>query len=280
MPKTCDVPVELRDFNKIFERISYRHDSGTAFDDFLTIMMNFFNMNCQPLELKRYERRDIDAFNELLHEFLHVRKVASETRDWSDELGTFYEVLAGGCKRSSFGQFFTPVHLCTLSAKMTANSSCSGNFVNDPACGSGRMLVAFHIQSKGNYLFGEDLDPMCCKMAALNLMFHGCVGEVININSISRDSYRGGWRINPILYSSGIPCIQTITANESFSWCGFVSHQFKRRNTSEQGRSETGNTDRSSGDGSGIYAYKGRAERDEITVSKSGAQRHQCLMQY
>ena len=45
MPKTRDIPLELREFNKIFERISYRHDSYMVFDDYLDMYINYWSYN-------------------------------------------------------------------------------------------------------------------------------------------------------------------------------------------------------------------------------------------
>lgn len=45
-----------------------------------------------------------------------------------------------------------------------------GKKVNDPACGSGRMLLAVAKLSRSSLLYGADLDITCCKMALLNML--------------------------------------------------------------------------------------------------------------
>jgi type I restriction enzyme M protein len=91
-----------------------------------------------------------------------------------------------------------------------------GLTINDPACGSGRMLIAFHAKNPGNYVFGEDLDPMCCKMACINLMIHGCEGEIVNHNSLQPDDYIQGWSINADIRKSGLPSIRPLAKENSF----------------------------------------------------------------
>lgn len=219
MPKTTDVPHELREFNKLFELISRRWDYSRVFDDFLTITLNFFLLFPKKLEWPSYERQDLDRFNALFQEFLLVMKRGIHEHKWYDALGTYYQVLSSNSKKSCMGQFFTPESVCSMMAQMTPIEG-EGNFVNDPTCGSGRTLLAAHCLYPGNIFFGEDLDPMCCKMATINMLIHGVRGEVVNMDSLSRESFRAGWRVNRWLHLSGIPVIEEIGGAQSYMWSG------------------------------------------------------------
>lgn len=222
MPKTTEVPHELREFNKIFEMISRRWDYSRVFDDFLTITLNFFRPTPQKLEWPNYERQDLDRFNALFREFFLVMQKGIEQRKWYDALGIYYQVLSSQSKKSCMGQFFTPESVCDMMAKMNPIEG-TGKFVNDPSCGSARTLIATHVLYPGQFYFAEDLDTMCCKMAAINMLVHGVQGEVININSLSRSEYRGGWRINRWLHLTGVPLIEDMPASQSYVWSGYNS---------------------------------------------------------
>lgn len=223
MPKTTDVPHELRDFNNVFEMISRRWDYSRVFDDFLTITLNFFRPLPQKLERPNYERDDLDRFNELLRLFFVAMQGGIEKHGWYDALGIYYQVLSSRSKKSCMGQFFTPVALCDMTARMNITKGDTGKIVNDPACGSGRMLLASHVYNLGNFHFGEDLDPVCCKMTAINFVIHGVQGEVVNMNSLSRESYRFGFCINRWLQLTGVPLIEDMPASQSFVWAGYDS---------------------------------------------------------
>ncbi len=224
MPKPTEVPEELREFNKLFERLARRWDYSTVFDDFLSCAINYFNRRPETLQdiQRRYNDEERQMFGELIVELLKVTQSGIAKHGWYDAIGTFYEALASASKKSRLGQFFTPQPICDMMAQITPVEG-TRNKVNDPSCGSGRTLLATHAKFIGNYFFAEDLDQMCCKMAAINMMIHGCQGEVININSLSRKEYRRGYRINPLLQATGLPWIEDLPAARSFTWAGFDS---------------------------------------------------------
>ncbi len=234
MPKSCDVSPELRDFNSVFSRLTRVHDESTVFQDWLICMTNFFSALPKDINLSRYTLEERLVFPELMHSYLLIFQRQVADGGWYDGLGDFYMAVSSSSKHSAMGQFFTPVDICTMMAGLTEKTK-AGSFVNDPACGSGRCLIAHHMQNAGCFYFGEDLDSICCRMTALNMMLHGIRGEVININSLSRDDYRIGWRINPFLGSCGIPCIQEISASQSYSFSGYVSPVFRSAEVNSEG---------------------------------------------
>ncbi len=52
-------------------------------------------------------------------------------------------------------------------------------------------------------------------MTSVNMMTHGCVGEVVWHNSLDPSTYYGGWVINPTLNITGIPGIEIMSKEES-----------------------------------------------------------------
>ena len=69
--------------------------------------------------------------------------------------------------------------------------------ISDPACGSGRTLIAFDRNCPPgtmNFYVGVDVDPRCVRIAAINFFFHGMRGVLICGNSLSLEA-RFGYRV-------------------------------------------------------------------------------------
>ena len=152
----------------------------------------------EPLYLEtisKYSRKELDSLCALFGELMQIYS-NNTPDDWCDPLGTYYECLASNYKKSNFGQFFTPKPLCDLMAMITIDKENWGVTVNDCCSGSGRMLLASNHQVKGNYYYCQDLDPMCCKMTAINLCFHEIRGEVHCQNTLTLEKPRFSLAVN------------------------------------------------------------------------------------
>jgi type I restriction enzyme M protein len=194
-----------------------RHDYSSIFDDFLTFSMCAFALKTEEetyLErAKRYQPEEMKLFSELLAELM---RLYGKCDTWTDPLGTFYECISSNYKKSGFGQYFTPEPVCDMMVTLQMPETGSPETVNDPACGSGRLLLACHFQSKGKVrVYAEDLDEICVKMTCLNLLFHGAVGEVVHHNSIMPDHWFNGWVINHKFKTLGFPSILRIRQDQS-----------------------------------------------------------------
>lgn len=215
MPKTTEVSPALREFNGIFEKLCHRWDYSQVFQDFLIISIfsfypDSFSRADRDEAMKRYSDAEKKLFNNLfycwLHTFAREMEIAEKNgvkKSW-DFFGEYYEVLSSRGKRESLGQFFTPKGVgdllnALIECNPTSTVKVPGQYGNDPACGSGRLLIASHVASPGNYLVGEDIDRICCYMTCLNMYMHGCTGEVIWHDSLNPDSFSGGWLINPFI---------------------------------------------------------------------------------
>ncbi|KAI94735.1 hypothetical protein T281_09300 [Rhodomicrobium udaipurense JA643] len=117
----------------------------------------------------------------------------NETGELRDNLGEIYE--AEGGNERAMSQYFSPMPLCRMMASMLIDDTTPERAsIADPACGSGRMLMAcIPLRPKG-YFFGVDLDRTCAKMAALNMLWRNVDSTIIWGDTL-RLKGRGGWAI-------------------------------------------------------------------------------------
>ena len=214
MAKTVDVPTELREFNKVFNSVAgYKWDYGDVFEDLLD-----FSIACMSPQgdkevgdyfIKKYGDEKV-VFSDMLKELMKVYTTGTKGNDWYDGIGLFYEVISSHSKSKRLGQFFTPPPICDFMASIVGTED-KGMRVSDPSCGSGRMLLAHHVQSPSNFYFGCDIDRICAKMTALNMCLHGVRGQVICADGlfVSGD-WRFGYEINRCL-AWGLPSIEKLS---------------------------------------------------------------------
>lgn len=108
----------------------------------------------------------------------------------ADYLGRVYEEQA--VANHYAGQFFTPEPVVELMAEMTMPDPLADDaIVSDPACGSGRMLIAGIRRNRFATFVGTDTDLTCVHMTALNCLVRNATTYVIHGNSLSLDTYGG-----------------------------------------------------------------------------------------
>lgn len=204
--KAQSLPPKIRGFFKIFDSICFRHNYSQVFDDFLTIVMCCYSWGQQePLyhqTIKRYNKGELNQFANLLGEMIMVHEKQTAGGGWFDLLGMVYEEITSRYKASAMGQFFTPPGICELIAKMQmVEISEKPLKINDPCSGSGRMLLACNDLYKGHYYVAQDKDRMCVKMTCINMMMHGLIGEVHEMNTLTMEHYQG-YKINHTSFRS------------------------------------------------------------------------------
>lgn len=168
-----------KDLEKAIEKM---HIGGSiqfveCFHNFLDLALSYFcnNMNERQMALRKRVEENEDfrkAYQEALEAFGDLAE------NYRDPLGDmFMDKISHG----QHGQFFTPDDLCVLCADILGIGD--GNFVSDPCCGSGRMLLAAlkkarEIDGNEPKLYANDLSMTCAKMCLLNFLVNSVDGEV------------------------------------------------------------------------------------------------------
>lgn len=192
---------EFKRLNKLFEDLLYRHDAISVFDDLLTVTICALAMGTMENEYQevivRYNKSEQTMLANMFAELLLTFDAGSDANGrWSDPLGNLFEEHNGKFGRDARGQFFTPETVCNFMAQIT--EPVPGSYVTDPACGSGRTLIAGdRINSENrihNFYVGCDLDHRCVKMCAINMAMYGMKGVAIHMDSLRMEIF-GGYRI-------------------------------------------------------------------------------------
>lgn len=201
-------------------------DSLKVVDDCLTYIIARLSIN-ESSDIKWYYPSEITkSFSDFMYVYLNFLQEQLQEKFWYDAWGDMFMENSGNFK-SFRGQFFTPAAVSDLCARISFEDMpmlASGRqVINDCACGSARMLLAAQEQAFKNklaqpYLVGEDIDGICCKMAAVNLAVHGCYGEVIRHDSLKEPGdFRYGYIINESLIQGlGYPCIRYSSNKDDF----------------------------------------------------------------
>lgn len=211
-------------------------DVMDVFKDLLDYMTIYMSINGSKEKWHKEESYNQQLFH-LMLSVIREYSDGTSVEKWTDPWGQCYEELVSKSKASSYGQFFTPVGLCNLMADITVDTerlktrekTDLGAFgmrtiISDPACGSGRNLLAASSKFIGApkkdlpYFAGEDLDEYCVKMTALNLMAHGLPGEVICHNTLTEpDTCKFGYIVNEGLFPfPGIPTLRKVKSPDRF----------------------------------------------------------------
>lgn len=224
-----DIPPNLKNFNTLFLDLAqegYKHDIADLFSDFLSSLIAFFSFDSQTLARfkNKYTFEEQKKMQLIINEFLQVHYNEHQYNEnlflWNDFLGTYYEILSSNYKRKSLSQFFTPECLCDLLSEISIVKNPDESkiiTINDPACGSGRLLLSAHCHLKGKCIvFAEDLDEICVKMTVINMLIHGVEGEVIHHNSFIPTSFFSGYYVNEHIKNFLYPSIRILkNSNES-----------------------------------------------------------------
>lgn len=207
-------------------------DTKQVLSDLLKFIIGNFNPCPEPNPYWKYTKEQNAEFHAMMLEYLRVMDEQLQKREWYDAWGDlFMELTPRGGYR---GQFFTPADICDLMAECSiidkepvANKYC-GAFgmratVGDPTSGSARNLLAANAKFLRNgwrkpYLIAEDIDLDCCRMSAVNMMMHGCFGEVICHNTLTDPKgILTGYIVNEGLYPfPGMPTVRPTKERERF----------------------------------------------------------------
>lgn len=202
-----------------------------ALSDFCDYLIELFSIEAFQAGTAEYSQHILSrteqnpAFAELALLWLQDVATAMERGEWLDVFGILYEemYLSRG-KASRTGQFFTPQSISDLMARICTLRVGDHGKVNDCAAGSGRLLLAHYMEkSKLDHSAGrrfeyvaQDIDPIACKMCALNLMAHGMYGRVECRDTLRMNEPTVVYVINEVKYPFNTPyySVRKILANE------------------------------------------------------------------
>ena len=223
---------------KEMENFSYRYGIGMAetLSALLDYIIGYCDPDGKPVEGWRYNKEQNRCFFSMMSAYFNIMQDALVHDGWHDAFGDLFMEWAGS--KNALGQCFTPASICDMMADVTfcgqkqdiPQVSCNGFgrriTVSDCACGSGRLLLAAaskleRMGAEKPYLIGEDIDAMCCKQTAINMMIHGCYGEVICHDTLCEPGEaRFGYIVNEGLYPfPALPTIRRFTDSNVFVGC-------------------------------------------------------------
>jgi hypothetical protein len=203
-PNPRNAPAEIAGH---LQRITHQHFFRT-FEDWLALAVNAFLRDDEAYMaiMRRYGPREApvgdgrslvgnrrstqkdhpaDHFARALGAWM--RAMQAEPADY---LGRVYEEQAIANHYS--GQFFTPEPVVELMAAMTMPEELSDDAIlSDPACGSGRMLVAGIRRNRFATFVGVDSDLTCVHMTALNCLVRNANTWIVHGNSLSLEARCG-----------------------------------------------------------------------------------------
>lgn len=190
----------------------YGYDMVASLNDVIDYIIGYFDPYGKPIDgWNKTVEQNTEIFN-MVKKYIEVLDGRLQETTWADLWGDLLMSLR--TKGGGFEQYFTPVEMCNLMARVTVNDNemCEVEglgerlIISDPTCGSGRNLLAAHARlteefQKAPYLIAEDIDVICCKLSAVNMAVHGAVGEVVCHNTLLEpDSVRIGYLVNHELY--------------------------------------------------------------------------------
>lgn len=173
-------------------RIAHQH-FFKSFDDWLSLAINAFlrDDDAYMAIMKTYGPRDPRKDHPADHfaRALGIWMNGMQQRP-ADYLGQVYEEQS--IVNAYQGQFFTPEPIVELMAAITMPDELADEaLVSDPACGSGRMLVAGIKRNRFATFLGVDTDLTCIHMAALNCLVRNANTYLVHGNSLSLEAHGG-----------------------------------------------------------------------------------------
>lgn len=168
---------------------------GQAFEDFLLMYRcNLAGATMEEEYLKAVHKgyqkgkpgaRGIDAMTRAGQAVTAFMKENDE-----DILG---DIFQGGITYGEGGQYFTPESVVKLMASLTigdVEDDQGRKTVCDPACGSGRFLLAVGAKYPHWEYTGQDADHRCVQMSAINMGLRGLFGYAVWQNTLTLEVHR------------------------------------------------------------------------------------------
>jgi len=192
--------IDVDEIIKTLAQIRQRgHSAHTVFRDWVNLMLYALQRRDEPyLEIVDDYRergdmdhpdgqRSVDLFSKAFGQ-VQERMAATD----ADVLGAVYEEY--GMSSDAFGQHFTPHSVCETMVEIAGvvdeNDTDDRQTVLDPACGSGRMLLTAGRNQPDALFVGQDKDPLCARMTALNCCFLNLDAYIVQGDSLTVEFQR------------------------------------------------------------------------------------------
>ena len=198
---------------KEIENMGRTHGLNNVFVTFLELSATSLGAHLDPVNAARREEEYEALESKLSQEELQayagmLALLAMAVREYRDDpadiLGDIFHRLNLSNKWN--GQFFTPIHICELMAEITGIADSvkeleKGHIkVNEPACGSGAMVIGaigsmvkrgidYHDKI---FFVAQDLDIRCVWMAYIQFCLYGIPAVVLQGNSLT-DEVNSCW---------------------------------------------------------------------------------------
>jgi len=160
--------------------------------EFSLVLQHFLiALSPTPLSKKRARLAKLATRLNLLSTLEFIQWLLDMGKEMEDEqvdvLGDFFQ---GAITHGEHGQFFTPMNVCLLMAQLSKSKTPKPT-VNDPACGSGRTLIAYHLvhKPKNTIYTGIDKSLTCVRMTAINMCMFGMNGVTMHGNTLSNERW-------------------------------------------------------------------------------------------
>lgn len=128
--------------------------------------------------------------------FAELVEVYENGARFADHLGDYHMEILGSRGAQAKGEYFTPEHVCQLTALMTLGDIASNDKItlHEPACGSGRFILAITkvIEGRGESVLkmrveAIDVTASCAYMAYINFALWSIPAVVIHGNTLTRE---------------------------------------------------------------------------------------------
>jgi type I restriction enzyme M protein len=162
----------LEDLQKILTNIQLSTMGTESEEDFDNL---FEDMDLNSTKLGKTP----ESRNEIISKVLsHLDNIDFELQDLeSDVLGDAYEYLIGqfasGAGKKA-GEFYTPVAVSSILAKIVTTGKSKLKSVYDPTSGSGSLLlrIAKQVKEVGNF-YGQEMNRTTYNLCRMNMILHG-----------------------------------------------------------------------------------------------------------
>lgn len=194
-------------FESLLLSFGRSRDLHRVFDDFLTIVLTSFaqkpgaGVSYQEDEylttLRPYAKEEVALFPKVLATLVEEMELRCSDLQGNDVLGEFYETHIASKQLS---QIFTPPQVCAFIAMLHSVPEGTKARVYDPACGSGRLGLAFaRVHGSQHRFYAVDIDLRCVKMTAINYFLNGIFGaEILCANALDPSSFTVCYRTSMV----------------------------------------------------------------------------------